>query len=45
MDVVKTSADMEEFRKNDVTLQYTYFDKNGKPTADFTISPAEYKSK
>ena len=41
--VVKTSADMEEFRKNDVTLQYSYSDKNGKPTAEFTITPAEYK--
>jgi hypothetical protein len=43
--VVKTSADMEEFRKNDVTLQYFYSDKNGKPTAEFTITPTEYKSK
>jgi hypothetical protein len=43
--VVKTSADMQEFRDNDVTLQYSYFDKNGKPTADFIIKPEEYKSK
>ncbi|PZU25325.1 MAG: hypothetical protein DI622_02955, partial [Chryseobacterium sp.] len=42
---VKTSQDMEEFRNNDVTLQYFYSDKNGKPTADFTITPAEYKRK
>jgi hypothetical protein len=42
---MKTSADMEEFRNNDVTLQYSYSDKNGKPTADFTITPAEYKTK
>ncbi|PJJ68283.1 hypothetical protein [Chryseobacterium geocarposphaerae] len=42
---VKTSQDMEEFRNNDVTLQYFYSDKNGKPTADFTITPAEYKTK
>jgi hypothetical protein len=42
---VKTSADMEEFRNNDVTLHYSYSDKNGKPTADFTITPAEYKTK
>lgn len=42
---VKTSADMEEFRNNDVTLHYSYSDKNGKPTADFTITPAEYKIK
>ncbi|KIC64508.1 hypothetical protein [Chryseobacterium taiwanense] len=42
---VKTSADMEEFRNNDVTLHYSYSDKKGKPTADFTITPAEYKIK
>lgn len=42
---VKTSADMDEFRNNDVTLQYSYSDKNGKLTADFTITPAEYKAK
>lgn len=42
---VKTSADMDEFRNNDVTLQYSYSDKNGKLTADFTITPAEYKTK
>lgn len=45
MKAVKTSADMDEFRNNDVTLQYSYSDKNGKLTADFTITPAEYKSK
>ncbi|WP_449400560.1 hypothetical protein [Chryseobacterium wanjuense] len=43
--VVKNSGDMQEFRNNDVTLQYSYFDKNGKLTADFTIAPAEYKGK
>ncbi len=43
--VVKTSADMQEFRDNDVTLQYSYFDKNGKSMADFTITPAEYNGK
>jgi len=42
---VKTSVDMEEFRNNDVTLHYSYSDKNGKHTADFTITPAEYKTK
>ncbi|WBV62002.1 hypothetical protein PFY12_07750 [Chryseobacterium camelliae] len=45
MKSVKTSADMDEFRNNDVTLQYSYSDKNGKLTADFTITPAEYKAK
>lgn len=43
--VVKTSSDMEIFRENNVTLKYSYYDKNGKPTADFTITPEEYKAK
>ena len=43
--VVKTSSDMQEFRDNDVTLQYSYYDKNGKPIADFTIKADEYKGK
>ena len=41
--VIKTSADMEEFRKNNVTMNYFYFDKNGKQITDFTITPTEYK--
>ncbi|MCJ8153649.1 hypothetical protein MKJ01_07710 [Chryseobacterium sp. SSA4.19] len=41
--VVKTSADIKEFRDNDVTMVYSYYDKNGKPTMDFKITPAEYK--
>lgn len=43
--VIKTSPDIKEFRDNDVTMVYTYYDKNGKPTADFKIAPAEYKTK
>lgn len=43
--VMKTSEDMHEFRDNNVSLQYSYFDKNGKPIAEFIISPAEYKAK
>lgn len=43
--VIKTSPDIKEFRDNDVTMVYTYYDKNGKPTADFKITPAEYKAK
>jgi hypothetical protein len=43
--VVKTSSEIKEFRDNDVTMIYSYYDKNGKPTADFTITPAEYKTK
>ncbi|MGE4514838.1 MAG: hypothetical protein AB7E26_13660 [Chryseobacterium sp.] len=43
--VVKTSPDIKEFRDNDVTMVYTYYDKNGKPTTDFKITPEEYKIK
>ncbi|WP_336688335.1 MULTISPECIES: hypothetical protein [unclassified Chryseobacterium] len=43
--VIKTSPDIKEFRDNNVTMVYMYYDKNGKPTADFKITPEEYKSK
>ncbi len=42
--VVKTSPEIKEFRDNNVTMTYFYYDKNGKPTMDFTIIPAEYKA-
>ncbi|MEI7489066.1 MAG: hypothetical protein WCJ72_16985 [Chryseobacterium sp.] len=45
LNAVKTSADMQEFRDNDVTLKYVYYDKNGKPTANFSVTSAEYKNK
>ncbi|AZA52341.1 hypothetical protein [Chryseobacterium sp. G0201] len=45
VNAIKTSADMQEFRDNDVTLKYVYYDKNGKPTADFSVTSAEYKKK
>ncbi|SDQ86030.1 hypothetical protein SAMN05421664_2874 [Chryseobacterium soldanellicola] len=45
INAIKTSADMKDFRDNDVTLKYSYYDKNGKSTADFTVTPSEYKSK
>lgn len=45
LNAVKTSADMQEFRDNDVTLKYVYYDKNGKPTADFSVTSVEYKEK
>lgn len=44
LSVVKTSPEIKEFRDNDVTMTYFYYDKNGKPTMDFTIAPAEYKA-
>lgn len=45
VNAVKTSPDMQIFRDNDITLTYVYYDKNGKLTADFSISPSEYKNK
>ncbi|ANF51057.1 hypothetical protein A0O34_11270 [Chryseobacterium glaciei] len=45
VNAIKTSADMQQFRDNDVTLKYSYYDKNGKPTADFSVTSAEYKKK
>ncbi|MCS3530739.1 hypothetical protein [Chryseobacterium sp. JUb7] len=45
LQAVKTSADLQEFRDNDVVLKYSYYDKNGKLTADFNVTPAEYKAK
>jgi hypothetical protein len=45
LQVIKTSPDIKEFRDNDVTMVYTYYDKNGKPTTDFKITPQEYKTK
>lgn len=45
VNAIKTSADMKEFRDNDVTLKYSYYDKNGKPTADFSVTSSEYTKK
>lgn len=43
--IVKTSPEIKEFRDRDVTMVYTYYDKDGKKTADFKITPEEYKDK
>lgn len=40
---MKTSPDMKNFRENNVSLKYVYYDKNGKPTTDFSVTPSEYK--
>jgi len=45
LQVIKTSPEIKEFRDNDVTMVYTYYDRNGKATADFKITPEEYKTK
>ncbi|MDQ0592593.1 hypothetical protein QFZ37_000962 [Chryseobacterium ginsenosidimutans] len=41
--VIKVSPEIKEFRDRDVTMEYVYYDKNGKKTTDFKITPAEYK--
>jgi hypothetical protein len=41
--IVKTSPEIKEFRDRDVTMEYVYYDKNGKKTSDFKITPNEYK--
>jgi hypothetical protein len=40
---IKTNSDMENFRKNEVTLVYLYRDKDGKEFLKFTFSPDDYK--
>jgi hypothetical protein len=45
LQVIKTSPEIKEFRDNDVTMVYTYYDKDGKKTTDFKITPEEYKTK
>lgn len=43
--VIKTSEEMKTFRDNDVTLKYSYVDKNGQLLTEFEIKPADYKQK
>ncbi|WP_294284816.1 hypothetical protein [uncultured Chryseobacterium sp.] len=43
--VIKTSPEIKEFRDNDVTMVYTYYDNTGKKMTDFKIAPEEYKTK
>ncbi|WP_445432239.1 hypothetical protein [Chryseobacterium indoltheticum] len=40
---IKNSPDMKNFRENNITLKYMYYDKNGKPTTNFSVSPSDYK--
>lgn len=42
---IETSPDMKDFRDHDVTLKYVYYDKNGHATADFSVTPSEYKKR
>ena len=40
---IKTNSDMENFRKNEVTLVYLYKDKDGKEFLKFTFKYDDYK--
>ena len=40
---IKESPDMKTFRDNDVTMNYSYSDKNGRFIAKISITPDEYK--
>ncbi len=40
---VKTNPDMENFRKNEVTLKYNYKDKDGIFITSIVVEPADYK--
>ena len=40
---LQSSSDMEELKNHEVKFNYVYYDKNGKVTTDFSISPDEYK--
>ncbi len=43
INTVKTSKDMEFFRNKLVTMNYTYYDKNGIFIAKIEITPENYK--
>lgn len=40
---VKTEPSLARYRENNVTLSYSYKDKNGQPIATINISPKMYK--
>lgn len=40
---LKSSADMADLKNNKIKFDYIYYDKNGKVTADFSVSPEDYK--
>jgi uncharacterized protein YoxC len=39
---LKTSKDMAELKGHKVKFKYSYYDKNGKLTADFSVTPVDY---
>lgn len=40
---LQTSSEMEELKNHQVKFNYVYYDKNGKLTTDFSVTPEEYK--
>lgn len=40
---LQTSSEMEELKNHHVKFNYVYYDKNGKLTTDFSVTPEEYK--
>lgn len=43
VNMVKTNPDMKEFRKNKITIIYSYKDKNGRFLKNIEITPNDYK--
>lgn len=43
VNTAKTSPDVANFRKNDVTMEYNYVDKNGTFVYKITVTPDMYK--
>jgi len=40
---LQTSSEMEELKNHQVKFNYVYYDKNGKLTTYFSVTPEEYK--
>jgi len=43
MNSLKSSQEMAELKDLKVKFEYIYYDKNGQKTADFSVSPEDYK--
>lgn len=39
----KSSEDMADLKNNKIKFDYMYYDKYGKKTADFSVSPEDYR--
>lgn len=42
---LRTSEDMAELKGHKVNFKYSYYDKNGKLTTDFSVTPSDYQAK